>query len=196
MIGFDAVMRRAISRKRRGFAEVLDVHEDHAHRRVVLPVREQVVAAHVRLVADRDELRDADAVFAWRNPARSVPARPTATRRRRARTAACAGANVAFIDTAGSALRTPMQFGPTIRMPYRRTISHAAPARAPRPPPPPRGNPPRSRSAPSRRPRRIPRRPRARCFYGDDDRRDVDRVRECRRPTDTPARRKSTARAG
>ncbi len=33
------------------------------------------------------------------------------------------GAKVPFIAMAGSALRTPMQLGPTRRMPWRRTIS-------------------------------------------------------------------------
>ena len=43
--------------------EALDVHENHADCRIVLPLLEQVVAANVGLVADRDELRNADAVL-------------------------------------------------------------------------------------------------------------------------------------
>ena len=45
-------------------SEVLDVHEHDVDRRVVLPIPEQVVAADVGLVADGDELRNADAVLA------------------------------------------------------------------------------------------------------------------------------------
>ncbi len=40
--------------------ERLEVEEDHARVRIVLPVLQQIVAADVRLVADRDELGDAD----------------------------------------------------------------------------------------------------------------------------------------
>jgi hypothetical protein len=33
------------------------------------------------------------------------------------------GAKVAFMDRSGAVFKTPMQFGPTSRIPYRRTIS-------------------------------------------------------------------------
>ena len=99
-------------------AEVLHVHEDHAHRRVVLPLHEQVVAAHVRLVADGDELRDADAVLArvvehaHAHRARLRHERGVAEGRHRRRERRVHG-------DAGSALMTPRQFGPTMRMPCR-----------------------------------------------------------------------------
>ena len=44
-------------------AEILDVHEDARHGGVVLPLQQEIVAAYIRLVPDRDELRDADAVL-------------------------------------------------------------------------------------------------------------------------------------
>ena len=86
---------------------------------VLLPVAKQVVAADVRLVADRDEARhpevtvrrlaqDGDAEAARLGREADAPAE----RRDRA--------NVAFIETSGAVLTTPMQFGPTRRMPCRR----------------------------------------------------------------------------
>ncbi len=43
--------------------EILHVHQDHGDRVVLLPLQQQVVAAHVGFVADRHELRDADAIL-------------------------------------------------------------------------------------------------------------------------------------
>ena len=50
------------------------------------------------------------------------------------------GAKVAFIEMPGAPLRTPMQLGPTIRIPWRRTISSSC-ASLPTPSPPTSANP-------------------------------------------------------
>ena len=135
MIGFVLVMRERDLEEAARVPEALHVHQDQAHRRVVLPEQEQVVAADVGLVADRDELRNADAVLARVVEHAEPECAPDCDTKAAGPNGGIVVANVAFIATAGSVFTTPMQFGPIMRMPCRRTISMRRVSRsAPSPP--------------------------------------------------------------
>ena len=103
--------------------ERLEVEEDHVGVRVVLPVLQQVVAAHVGLVADRDELRDADPELA--GPAHQLDAETARLREERDRAAARARPARTSRSCArpGAVFTMPRQFGPMMRMPLRRAIA-------------------------------------------------------------------------
>ncbi len=59
-IGFVREIRRARRGELARVPERLEVQEDHVGVGVVLPVLEEVVAAHIGLVANRHERRDAE----------------------------------------------------------------------------------------------------------------------------------------
>ena len=122
-------LRRATRRGEPGelarVPERLEVEEDHARVRIVLPVLQQIVAADVRLVADRDELGDADPELA--GAAHQLDPQTTRLREERDRAATgSTGANVAFMRTSGAVFTMPRQFGPITRMPLRRAVATMA----------------------------------------------------------------------
>ena len=98
-------------------AERFEIQQDHARARVAFPVLQQIVARDVGLVADADELGQSD--LAGRPPARESrgPGRRSATRSARCPCRGNIGENDALSLTAGSVFSSPMQLGPTIRMP-------------------------------------------------------------------------------
>ena len=111
-------------------AERLQVQRDDLRGRVLLPVLQQVVARQIGLVAERDERRQPDP--AARRRRRSPPrrtrrsgtrSRPSRRGRRRARTSRSA-------TRRGRVLTTPMQFGPTSRIPLERQTSSSSASRA------------------------------------------------------------------
>ena len=130
----DRLRPRDAAREARELARVperLEVQQDHVGVGIVLPVLEEVVAAHVGLVAHRHERRDAEARVTRRGRAARCRARPTATRTRRARRAAGTARRSRSCGCRRSVLTTPMQFGPTTRMPLRRASSTSSRSRAP-----------------------------------------------------------------
>ncbi len=129
-IGLRRPTRRAIG-ERRGLPNDSRYSRMTSRARVVLPVLEQVVAGDVGLVAHRDERSRRRAELARDVEDRHARARRDCDdERRRCRRGGATGAKVAFRRTAGSVLRTPMQLGPTMRMPCG---AHAAAQLTPRP---------------------------------------------------------------
>ena len=80
-IGFVRATLRASRTNLPRVPERLEVEEDHLGLRVVGPVLQEIVAADVGLVADRDELGDADAEVA--GPAHQLDAEPARLRQER-----------------------------------------------------------------------------------------------------------------
>ena len=111
-------------------AEGLQVQRDDLGRGVLLPVLQDVVARQVRLVAQRDERATARSRGATCR--RSPPPRtPRSGRRsRRCPTGTSARPNVPVSATAGSVLTTPIEFGPTSRIPVDRHASSSSASRA------------------------------------------------------------------
>ena len=102
-------------------AERLGVHRDHARALVVLPELQQVVAADVALVAERDEPGECPATAGRRAAAPTRRASRTASRWRRCPGAAAATSTSDACSTLpGSGEATPMLAGPMIRRPLRR----------------------------------------------------------------------------
>ena len=91
----------------------LDVEQDRPGRGVVGQVVEHVAEVDVGHVAERDQVREADAARRSPSRARRSPSRPTARRRRVARAAAATCAKLAFRPMPGTMM--PRQLGPTMR---------------------------------------------------------------------------------
>ena len=97
--------------------ERLQVEQDDVGVRVLLPVLDEVVAGDVRLVADADERRKPEVQTRARSRAAPGRGRRSATAARRCPRGGKTGEKVALRLTSGSVLMTPMQFGPSMRMP-------------------------------------------------------------------------------
>jgi hypothetical protein len=113
-------------------AEVLQVQQDHLGRRVVLPVLHEVVRRR-RPCCRCSRTARCPCPAPPRDRGWPGPARPTATRSATLPEGREVGAKVASRRTAGSALSTPRQLGPTMRMPQRRSLATARLQRLPRP---------------------------------------------------------------
>ena len=173
--------------------ERLEVEQDHVGAGIVLPVLEQVVAADVALVADRDELRDADPARRGLDSAARCRDRPTGRGTRRcprsagsARRSRSAEPRVPCSRPRGSWARRRASRSPALATRSRAGAPHPRrPSRRIRP----TGS--RACARACARTRRRFRAPRSRVARPPRGRPD----RECRRPTRTPERRQPTPRS-